>query len=44
MDPRATVVIGMIDDMDDDGTRALITPVRHVNELFRRYKAKLFDL
>ena len=44
MDPHAITVIGMIDDMDDDGTRALITPIRHVQELFRRSKAGLSNL
>ena len=41
MDPRAITVIGMIDDMDDDGTRVLITPIRHVKEFSKRSKAEL---
>ena len=44
MGPRAITVIDMIDDMDDDGTRALITPIQHVKEFFRRSKAELFNL
>ena len=38
------VVIGMIDDMDDGGTRALITPILHVKKLSRRSKAELSDV
>ena len=33
VDPRAVTVIGMIDDMDDDGTRVLLTPIRYVKRI-----------